>query len=188
MTHVKISMLVFSFILIYRYGEIPDSLGALKSLKVLNVSHNKLSGRIPDTFGDLKDIESLDLSHNNLSGEIPESFGKLIQLTVLDLSNNKLTGKIPNGPQMDRMNDPNSYANNSRLCGMQISVPCEKAKQPKKKKEDEEERKETWFSWEMAGIGYPFGVLSTVLALYAMGYFTIAPQRPLRQHVRFRYF
>ena len=58
----------------------------------------------------------------------------------------------------------------------------------KKRKEHEEESKEAWFSWEMAGLGYPFGLLSTEVALYVTGYFYIASQRPLRQHVRFRYF
>ncbi|CAI0458546.1 unnamed protein product [Linum tenue] len=89
-------------------GEIPNSLGNLRSLKVLNLSHNSLSGPIPASFGNIKELESLDLSHNNLSGDIP-------------LSDNNLSGRIPTGSQMDRMNNPDSYANNdARLCGMQI--------------------------------------------------------------------
>ncbi|KAF2288206.1 hypothetical protein GH714_005007 [Hevea brasiliensis] len=117
-------------------GEIPDSLGRLKSLKSLNLSNNNFFGGIPWSFGGLQRIESLDLSHNNFSGEIPHTFGNLLQLSNLDLSNNKLEGCIPGGPQMDRMNDPNSYANNSGLRGMQIKVPCEEIpSKPKQVKE-----------------------------------------------------
>ncbi|KAF2305574.1 hypothetical protein GH714_006850 [Hevea brasiliensis] len=160
-------------------GGIPDTLGCLRNLKVLNMSHNKLSGGIPTTLGDMNNLESLDLSHNNLSGKIPQTFGKLLQLTTLELSNNKLTGSIPSGRQMDTMNNPNSYANNSGLCGMQIQVPCDKVIP-----EPEESRsQETWFSWVMAGIGFPFGFLSTVLVFYVIGYFDVVPKRRQRRRL-----
>ncbi|KAJ9153967.1 hypothetical protein P3X46_027349 [Hevea brasiliensis] len=164
-------------------GEIPHTLGGLKSLKVLNMSYNKISGKIPATLGDVDSLESLDLSHNNLSGEIPNTFGKLLQLAVLELNNNKLTGHIPNGPQMDTLNDPNFYANNSGLCGMQIKVPCDPEAPPKAKPAEKSESKEAWFSWEMAAIGFPSGFLSTVISLYVIGYFSVAPRRPGRRHV-----
>ena len=106
------------------FGEIPASLGTLKALKTLNISHNNIFGKVPTSLGDLVNIESLDLSHNKLWGSIPQSLAKLQQLTILDVSNNNLTGKIPIGGQMDTMNDPNFYANNSELCGMQIQVLC----------------------------------------------------------------
>ena len=41
------------------------------------------------------------------------------------MSNNELVGKIPLGGQMDTMSDPNYYANNSGLCGMQIQMKCQ---------------------------------------------------------------
>lgn len=47
-------------------GDVPDSIGGLKSLKLLSISLNKLSGRTPISFGDLESLESLDLSHNTL--------------------------------------------------------------------------------------------------------------------------
>ncbi|KAK1361928.1 Lrr receptor-like serinethreonine-protein kinase erecta [Heracleum sosnowskyi] len=105
-------------------GEIPTSLGNLKGLKLLNISNNRLSGCIPQSFGDLESIETLDLSNNNISGTIPQSFRKLNQLSVFDVSNNKLSGKIPRGGQMDTMNYPSYFVNNSGLCGMQIRVKC----------------------------------------------------------------
>ena len=153
-------------------GEIPASLGSLKALKLLNVSFNKIYGRIPKSLGDLKNVESLDLSHNNLSGSIPQSLAKLQQLTILDVSNNKLIGKIPVGSQMDTMNDPKFYANNSGLCGMQIRVPCPKDMSPTKP--PRVESKEIWFSWEGVGIGYALGFFIAVGIFYHTEYFVLA--------------
>ncbi|GMY16220.1 receptor-like protein 46 [Fagus crenata] len=155
-------------------GEIPASLGSLKALKLLNISHNNLSGRLLASLGDLENLESLDISHNNLSGSIPQSLAKLQQLTILDVSNNKLTGKIPVGSQMDTMDDPNFYANNSGLCGMQIRVPCLEYLSPTKP--PKVESKETWFSWEGVGIGYAVGFFVAMGNLYLIGYFV--PTKP----------
>ena len=155
-------------------GEIPASLGNLKALKHLNISHNNLYGRLPTGLGCLENLESLDLSHNNLSGSIPQSLVKLQQLTTLDVSNNKLTGKIPIGNQMDTMDDPSSYANNSGLCGMQIRVPCPEDLPPTKP--PRVENKETWFSWEGLEIGYAIGFFVTVGILYLTDSFV--PTKP----------
>ncbi|KAF6144618.1 hypothetical protein GIB67_006110 [Kingdonia uniflora] len=108
-------------------GKIPPSLGSLKGLKSLNFSRNKFSGEIPLSFGGLKGLESLDLSHNNLSGAIPKTLENLKELTKLDISNNELIGQIPVGGQMGTLNDADSYANNSGLCGIQIQVSCEES-------------------------------------------------------------
>ncbi|KAH0899794.1 hypothetical protein HID58_049362, partial [Brassica napus] len=49
-------------------GEIPESIGLLKDLIVLNLSSNGFNGNIPSSLGNLTQLESLDLSHNELSG------------------------------------------------------------------------------------------------------------------------
>ena len=149
-------------------GKIPTTLGRLKALKILNVSLNNFYGRIPASIGDLKNLEGLDLSRNNLSGSIPQSLTMLLQLTILDVSNKKLTGKIPIGSQMDTMNNPNFYANNSGLCGMQIQVLC--PEDSSSTKPPEVERKETWFSWEGMVIGYAVAFFVTVAILYLTEY------------------
>ncbi len=82
-----------------------------------------------------------------------------------------LKGKIPVGSQMDTMNDPNSYANNSGLCGMQIQVPCPEDLSPTEP--PEVVSKETWFSWEGAGIGYAVGLLVAVGVLYLTEYLSL---------------
>ena len=75
------------------------------------------------------------------------------------------------------MDDPNFYANNSRLCGMQIQVPCLEYLSPTKPLKVKS--KETWFSWEGVGIGYAVGFFVAVGNLYLIGYFV--PTKP-RNH------
>jgi hypothetical protein len=163
-------------------GKIPASLGSLKALKLLNISHNIFSGMISTSLGDLENLESLDLSYNNLSGSIPQSLSNLQQLTILDVSNNKLTGKIPVGSQMDTMNNPKFYANNSGLCGMQIQVPCLEDLPPTEP--PKVKSKETWFLWEGVGIGYAVGFFVAVGILYISGYFVPAKPPNYRRQQR----
>ncbi|XP_042479812.1 receptor-like protein 46 [Macadamia integrifolia] len=162
-------------------GEFPDSMLRLKSL---NFSYNQLTGMIPRSLGELESAETLDLSHNKLSGKILPSLAKLEQLSTLDLSNNKLEGLIPRGRQMGTMDDPNSYANNSGLCGMQIKVPCTPISPPGHEhspyiKSDEEK----CFVLEGAGIGFLVGLVSTIGTIYAAGYFD-RPTPQLRRGYR----
>ncbi|GKE57399.1 leucine-rich repeat-containing protein, partial [Tanacetum coccineum] len=144
-------------------GEIPASLGNLKALKQLNISHNKISGNIPMSLGNLTSIESFDVSHNELSGSIPQSLDQLGQLTVLDVSNNMLTGKIPRGRKMDTM-DELGFQNNSGLCGMQIDIECQ-VDDPSSEERVEEEEDLSWMFWEGTWIGFPIGFFSTILLM-----------------------
>ncbi|CAH9117869.1 unnamed protein product [Cuscuta europaea] len=72
---------------------IPDSLSNLKNLKILNLSHNILSGQLGD-FSGLGNLREMDLSHNNLTGDLPSSVRGLTSLTSLFLQNNSLTGSV----------------------------------------------------------------------------------------------
>ncbi|XP_077211324.1 LRR receptor-like serine/threonine-protein kinase RPK2 [Tasmannia lanceolata] len=76
-------------------GSIPLNFGYLDSLVSLDMSRNKLQGQIPDGFGQLKGLKYLLLAANNLTGYIPSGLGQLHSLEVLDLSSNSLSGEIP---------------------------------------------------------------------------------------------
>ncbi|RVX13044.1 hypothetical protein CK203_009779 [Vitis vinifera] len=82
---------------------------------------------------------------------------------------------------MDTMADPNYYANNSGLCGMQIRVPCPEDQSPAPKPQDYD-NKEPWFLWEGMGIGYPVGFLLTIGIIFLAGYFNPSP--PSNNHHR----
>ncbi|CAL9060799.1 unnamed protein product [Musa banksii] len=65
------------------------------SLRSLNLSWNKITGPLPSNLGNFKLMESLDLSHNWFTREIPSQVGSLSSLVVLNLSRNLLEASIP---------------------------------------------------------------------------------------------
>ncbi|RVW13678.1 LRR receptor-like serine/threonine-protein kinase GSO1 [Vitis vinifera] len=110
-------------------GDIPEDIGDLKLLYVLNLSGNGFTGQIPSSLGQLRQLESLDLSLNKLSGEIPAQLSSLNFLSVLNLSFNGLVGRIPTGNQLQTFSE-NSFAGNRGLCGFPLNVSCEDATAP----------------------------------------------------------
>ena len=75
-----------------------------KDLNFLDLSNNKLF-ELPDCFMNSKSLKILNLADNNLSGKIPKSIGSLVQMGALrHLRNNSLTGELPpslsNGKQL----------------------------------------------------------------------------------------
>ncbi|XP_047074162.1 receptor kinase-like protein Xa21 isoform X2 [Lolium rigidum] len=78
------------------HGNLPNSIGSLpKSLQVLVLTDNKISGPIPHEIGCLTNLTLLYMGQNLLSGNLPNSLGNLPHLFVLSLSQNKLSGQIP---------------------------------------------------------------------------------------------
>ncbi|XWS10718.1 hypothetical protein CRYUN_Cryun38cG0021900 [Craigia yunnanensis] len=75
-------------------GSIPRSLGNLSQLSFLFLSYNNFSGEIPSSLTNLTQLEFLDICCNQLEGSIPSSIAKLVNLTFLDLSSNSLNGTI----------------------------------------------------------------------------------------------
>lgn len=76
-------------------GEIPFIVGNFTSLQILNMSRNSLFGPIPASLGELKGVKVLDLSNNMLNGSIPPGIGGAVSLQELRLEKNFLTGMIP---------------------------------------------------------------------------------------------
>lgn len=72
---------------------IPNSIGNIVSLRILDLHNNKLN-TLPESIGNLINLISLDLENNSLI-TLPESLVNLPKLKTLDLTNNKLI-KLPN--------------------------------------------------------------------------------------------
>ncbi|KAG9440565.1 hypothetical protein H6P81_020730 [Aristolochia fimbriata] len=73
-------------------GEISNS----KTLKILDLSNNSLSGNIPPTIGNLTNLEVLDLSKNSINGTVPRSsISNLCHLRILRLERNSIRGMEP---------------------------------------------------------------------------------------------
>ncbi|GAB4832697.1 hypothetical protein Ancab_006714 [Ancistrocladus abbreviatus] len=74
---------------------LPTDLWGLSSLRVLNLSHNQISGSLSSNVGNFGLLETLDLSFNNFSGEIPAAIGSLMRLQALKLDGNLFESSIP---------------------------------------------------------------------------------------------
>lgn len=74
----------------------PENIGwVLPHLVYMKLSNNGFQGNLPSSLGNIKSIEFLDLSHNNFHGELPRSFvmnGYFLK--YLKLSHNKLSGEV----------------------------------------------------------------------------------------------
>ncbi|XP_055960502.1 receptor-like protein 6 [Mercurialis annua] len=95
-------------------GEIPDMIGNLKGLQLLNLSRNILQGPIPSSLANLKALECLDLSQNQLSGQIPTMLTEITTLSSFSVSFNQLSGPIPQGNQFCTF-EANTYDGNPGL-------------------------------------------------------------------------
>jgi hypothetical protein len=71
-------------------GNLPDSIGKLRSLVELYLANNQFSGNIPPTLENLKNLQRVDFSGNRLKGRIPKSMAKMPMSSFL--GNRKLCG------------------------------------------------------------------------------------------------
>lgn len=141
-------------------GGIPEVVGNLKMLHLLNLSNNFLSDHIPSSLGDLHQLESLDLSRNKLSGEIPQQLTELIFLEFFNVSYNNLTGPIPQGKQFNTF-QMSSFEGNFGLCGDQITRKCGDSKSfapPSTFEDDHGSESPFDFNWKAILLGYGCGL------------------------------
>ncbi|MCD9643975.1 hypothetical protein HAX54_031887 [Datura stramonium] len=111
------------------FGPIPKYVGAMPSLKLLDLSNNMLNGPIPDTFEKL-DFDNMFLGNNTLSGAIPRWI--LNSRKNIDISYNNFTQTSTPGCQPSTINLVSSYSamsKNSNLdawCSMKgLTCPTE---------------------------------------------------------------
>ncbi|KAK8641598.1 hypothetical protein V6N13_010992 [Hibiscus sabdariffa] len=71
-------------------GSLGPEVGKLRILR-----NNSFSGSIPNEIGELKELEVLDLGYNNFSGPFPPDLGNNLSLTKLLLDNNEFLGSLP---------------------------------------------------------------------------------------------
>ncbi|XP_059310727.1 receptor-like protein EIX2 [Lycium ferocissimum] len=69
-------------------GQLPNSLGHLKNIRILVISFNLISGAVPASIEQLTRLEKLDMGENQLSGPLPESIFNFSELTFLGLTTN----------------------------------------------------------------------------------------------------
>ncbi|XP_015951388.1 LOW QUALITY PROTEIN: receptor-like kinase TMK3 [Arachis duranensis] len=121
-------------------GPIPEFLGSMVSLSVLQLSGNNLSGAIPasfkgiglqilwlnnqggggldgtiDVFATMVSLTSLWLHGNNFKGTIPKNIGDLASLKDLNLNGNQLVGVIPDS--LAKLQLEHLDLNNNHLMG-----------------------------------------------------------------------
>jgi Leucine-rich repeat (LRR) protein len=72
-----------------------DGINGFKRIEVFVIANCPLHGVIPPWIEHLSTLKVLDLSWNKLNGSIPSWIGDLENLFYLDLSNNSLTGELP---------------------------------------------------------------------------------------------
>ena len=76
-------------------GPIPDAIGRLHRLFILDFSSNRLQGAIPSSIANLGRLRDLILGHNPLEGRLPPELGRMGALRYLHLESTKLHGPIP---------------------------------------------------------------------------------------------
>ncbi|KAG8371336.1 hypothetical protein BUALT_Bualt13G0077100 [Buddleja alternifolia] len=75
--------------------KIPEEIGNLSNLMVLDLADNELTGKIPFTVKHLQKLQGLYLENNKLEGSIPDGLCDLHNLVDLYLSQNRFSGFIP---------------------------------------------------------------------------------------------
>ena len=77
-------------------GTIPHTIGKLhKTLQILDMSINKISGTLPPALGVVREMRELNLYFNRLVGPIPAEMGLMRKMRFLHLGVNHLSGTIP---------------------------------------------------------------------------------------------
>ncbi|OAY33054.2 hypothetical protein MANES_13G063066v8 [Manihot esculenta] len=144
-------------------GKIPEIIGNLKGLNLLNLSNNLLKGHIPPSLASLGSLEGLDLSKNKLSRKIPPELAQLTFLAFFNVSYNELEGPIPQGKQFDTFQS-NQCEGNLGLCGAPLTKKYFGDSPPFFPTSDDESIALFKFNWIVILMGYACGLVIGVVA------------------------
>ncbi|XP_073148712.1 uncharacterized protein [Henckelia pumila] len=76
-------------------GRIPEEIGNLSSLVILDIDDNELTGVIPETLQRLTNLQLFAVNENMLEGSIPLGFCNLKNMYAAYFSDNRMSGKLP---------------------------------------------------------------------------------------------
>lgn len=99
-------------------GDLP-SFQSCKSVSVIDLHSNLITGVIPYSVSNCQSLERIDLSHNNLNGVIPRNLGQSSTLLILNVSFNDISGSIPQGKVFSSM-PTTAFIGNPNLCGLPL--------------------------------------------------------------------
>ena len=75
-------------------GPLPDGLGDLRRLRVLDLSRNGFKGWLNKWVGRLQECQRLSLNHNRFVGSLPDALGRLHSCEYIHLNNNRFDGEL----------------------------------------------------------------------------------------------
>jgi Leucine-rich repeat (LRR) protein len=75
-------------------GPIPTSLETCRSLEILDLNSNNMTGDI-SSFGPYPQLGKVNLHRNNFFGHLSKTWASNINLTVLAMEENMITGSLP---------------------------------------------------------------------------------------------
>jgi hypothetical protein len=76
-------------------GEMPEGIGNLINIILVNVFNNLFSGGIPVRLGHCSVLALLNMDGNNIQGSIPANMRMLVSIQYINLSRNYLSGTVP---------------------------------------------------------------------------------------------
>jgi Leucine-rich repeat (LRR) protein len=103
-------------------GTVPTSVSNCQAIERMDLANNNLSGHIPEELASLPVLGVLDVSHNSINGPIPVKFGSSSSLLLLNVSFNEISGSIPS-ENLFRSMGRTAFVGNPQLCGAPLR-PC----------------------------------------------------------------